>query len=55
MESVELMAAMHDLAPASARPAPPEKPWNPPALPSTADLLSRTAINGVLHPLRAGK
>ena len=33
----------------------PEKPWNPPALPSTADLLSRTVINGVLHPLRAGK
>jgi diacylglycerol O-acyltransferase / wax synthase len=55
MESVELMAAMHDLAPDSARPAPPEKPWNPRALPSTADLLSRTAINGVLHPLRAGK
>jgi hypothetical protein len=46
---------MHDLGPDSARPAPPEKPWNPPALPSSADLLSRTAINGVLHPLRAGK
>lgn len=55
MESVELMAAMHDLAHDSARPAPPEKPWNPRALPSTADLVSRTAINGVLHPLRAGK
>ena len=55
MESVELMAAMHDLAHDSARPAPPEKPWNPGALPSTADLVSRTAINGVLHPLRAGK
>ena len=54
MESVELMAAMHDLAHDSARPAPPDKPWNPPALPSTADLVSRTAINGVLHPLRAG-
>ena len=25
------------------------------ALPSTADLVARTAINGVLHPLRAGK
>jgi WS/DGAT/MGAT family acyltransferase len=55
MESVELMAAMHDLAHDSARPDPPEKPWNPGPLPSTADLVSRTAINGVLHPLRAGK
>ena len=55
MESVELMAAMHDLAHDSARPAPPEKPWNPRALPSTADLVARTAINGVLHPLRAGR
>ena len=55
MESVELMAAMHDLAHDSARPAPPDKPWNPRALPSTADLVARTAINGALHPLRAGK
>src|SRR5258705_6303367 len=55
MESVELMAAMHDLALDSPRPAPPDKPWKPGALPSTADLVSRTAINGVLHPLRAGK
>jgi diacylglycerol O-acyltransferase / wax synthase len=55
MESVELMAAMHDLAHDSPRPAPPEKPWNPGRLPSTVDLVSRTAINGVLHPLRAGK
>jgi diacylglycerol O-acyltransferase len=54
MESVELMAAMHDLAHDSAPPAPAEKPWNPPALPSTADLVARTAINGLLHPLRAG-
>ena len=29
MESVELMAAMHDLAFDSPRPAPPEKPWKP--------------------------
>ena len=55
MESVELMAAMHDLAFDSPRPAPPEKPWNPGPLPSTADLVARTAINGALHPLRAGK
>ena len=55
MESVELMAAMHDLAFDSPRPAAPEKPWKPGALPSTADLVSRTAVNGVLHPLRAGR
>ena len=55
MESVELMAAMHDLAFDSPRPAAPEKPWKPGALPSTADLVSRTAINGVLYPLRAGR
>ena len=55
MESVELMAAMHDLAPDGPRPGPPEKPWEPGALPSTADLVSRTAINGVLYPVRAGK
>ena len=55
MESVELMAAMHDLAVDSPRPAPPEKAWKPGPLPSTADLVSRTAINGVLHPVRAGK
>jgi WS/DGAT/MGAT family acyltransferase len=55
MESVELMAAMHDLAFDSPRPAPPDKAWNPGPLPSTADLVARTAINGVLHPLRAGK
>src|SRR3981189_2687920 len=51
MESVELMAAMHDLAPDGPRPNPPETPWNPSALPSTASLVSRTAINGALYPL----
>ncbi len=55
MESVELMAAMHDLAVDSPRPAPPEEAWKPGPLPSTEDLVLRTAINGVLHPLRAGK
>src|ERR1700687_1169511 len=54
-ESVELMAAMHDLAADGPRPAPPEHPWRPDALPSTASLLSQTAINGALYPLRAGK
>jgi diacylglycerol O-acyltransferase / wax synthase len=55
MESVELMAAMHDLAADGARPAPPDRPWKPGALPSTSDLLTRTAINVALYPLRAGK
>ena len=55
MESVELVAAMHDLAVDSPRPAPPDKPWKPGPLPSTADLVSRTAVNGALHPLRASK
>ncbi len=55
MESVELMAAMHDLAADGPRPAPPETPWEPDALPSTAGLVSRTAINGVLYPLRASR
>ena len=55
MESVELMAAMHDLAPDGPRPDPPETPWAPSALPSTADLVSRTAINGALYPLRASR
>jgi diacylglycerol O-acyltransferase / wax synthase len=55
MESVELMAAMHDLAADGPRPAPPERPWRPDVLPSTASLLSRTAVNGALYPLRAAK
>jgi diacylglycerol O-acyltransferase / wax synthase len=55
MESVELMAALHDLARDSERPPAPDKPWKPGALPSTTDLVARTAINGALHPLRAGK
>lgn len=53
MESVELMAALHDLAPDAPRPGPPQTPWAPDALPSTASLVSRTAINGALYPLRA--
>jgi WS/DGAT/MGAT family acyltransferase len=55
MESVELMAAMHDVAHDSPRPPSPDTPWNPKALPSTTDLVARTAINGALHPLRAGR
>ncbi|WP_068277409.1 WS/DGAT/MGAT family O-acyltransferase [Aldersonia kunmingensis] len=55
MESVELMFAMHDLASDSPRPDPPESPWRPDPLPSTASLLSRTAINGALYPIRASR
>jgi diacylglycerol O-acyltransferase len=55
MESVELMLAMHDLASDSPRPDPPEIPWRPDPLPSTVSILSRTAINAALYPLRASK
>jgi diacylglycerol O-acyltransferase len=52
--SVQMIAALHDLAADSPRPAGPDSPWRPGPLPSTADLLARTAINASLHPLRAG-
>jgi WS/DGAT/MGAT family acyltransferase len=55
MASVELMAAMHDLAADAPRPAPSAHPFNPGALPSTSELVARTAINIALYPLRAGK
>jgi WS/DGAT/MGAT family acyltransferase len=54
MASVQMIAAMHDLAADSPRPAGPDGPWHPEALPTTADLLSRTAVNAALYPLRAG-
>src|ERR1700737_4660487 len=55
MERVELMLAMHDRASDSPRPDPPQSPWRPHPLPSTANLLTRTAINAALYPLRASK
>lgn len=55
MESVELMAAMHDLAPDGPRPASPARPFEPGPLPSTSDLVARTAANIALYPLRVGK
>jgi diacylglycerol O-acyltransferase / wax synthase len=55
MASVQMIAALHDLAADSPRPPGPEQPWRPAALPSTSDLLSRTAVNAALHPMRAGK
>jgi diacylglycerol O-acyltransferase / wax synthase len=54
MASVQMIAALHDLAADSPRPAGPDSRWQPGPLPSTAELLSRTAINAVLQPLRAG-
>jgi diacylglycerol O-acyltransferase len=55
MESVELMAAMHDLAADGPRPAPPVRQFDPSPLPSTSDLVARTATNIALYPLRVGK
>lgn len=54
MESVELLAALHDLAPDGPRPAPPETPWEPDELPSTSTLVSKTAVNIAQYPMRAG-
>jgi diacylglycerol O-acyltransferase / wax synthase len=54
MASVQMIAAMHDLAADAPRPAGPSSPWRPDALPSNANLLSRTAIDVALYPLRAG-
>jgi diacylglycerol O-acyltransferase / wax synthase len=54
MASVQMMAALHDLAADSPRPAGPASPWRPGPVPSTADLLSRVAVNAALHPLRVG-
>lgn len=53
MASVQMIAALHDLAADSPRPAGPDGPWQPDALPSTAELLSRATINALLHPFRS--
>jgi diacylglycerol O-acyltransferase / wax synthase len=54
MASVQMIAALHDLAADSPRPAPPDPPWQPAPLPTNANLLSRTAIKAALYPVRAG-
>jgi diacylglycerol O-acyltransferase / wax synthase len=54
MASVQMIAALHDLAADSPRPAGPDSPWHPDPLPTNANLLSRTAINAALYPWRAG-
>ena len=51
MASVQMIAAMHDLAADSPRPAAPDGPWQPDPLPTTANLLSRTAIKAALYPV----
>src|SRR6201996_7673164 len=55
MASVQMIAALHDLAADSPRPAAPASPWRPRPVPSTRDLLGRTAMNVAMHPLRAGR
>ena len=54
LASVQMIAALHDLAADSPRPAPPDPPWRPAPPPTTANLLSRTAIKAALYPVRAG-
>ncbi|SPM42964.1 Uncharacterized protein, contains a NRPS condensation (elongation) domain, partial [Mycobacterium numidiamassiliense] len=53
MASVQMIAALHDLAADSPRPAGPDSPWQPGPLPSTVELLSRATINAMLHPFRS--
>ena len=53
MASVQMVAAMHDLAPDSPRPPAQDPPWRPAPLPTTVNLLSRTAIKAGLYPMRA--
>src|SRR6202034_474380 len=54
LASVQMIAALHDLDADSPRPAAPDSAWRPGPLPSTPDLLARTAINVAMYPLRAG-
>jgi diacylglycerol O-acyltransferase / wax synthase len=53
MASVQMIAALHDLAADSPRPAGPDNPWSPSPLPSNADLLARTVRDAALYPWRA--
>ncbi|MEM6107738.1 wax ester/triacylglycerol synthase family O-acyltransferase [Mycobacterium sp. 050272] len=53
MGSVQMIAALHDLAADSPRPTGPDGPWQPGPLPSNAALLSRATINAALYPWRA--
>jgi WS/DGAT/MGAT family acyltransferase len=53
MESVELMTAMHDLV-ADSPLSEALQQWRPDPLPSTAELVTRTALNGARYPWRLG-
>jgi diacylglycerol O-acyltransferase len=53
MASVQMIAAMHDLAADSPRPAAPDSPWHPAPLPTNANLLWHTTIKAALYPVRA--
>ncbi|BBX38597.1 WS/DGAT/MGAT family O-acyltransferase [Mycobacterium simiae] len=55
MASVQMIAALHDLAADSPRPTGPDNPWQPLRLPSTAELLSRGTLNAALYPWRTGR
>jgi WS/DGAT/MGAT family acyltransferase len=50
----EIIAAVHDLGPEAAPPQAKEV-WSPDVVPSTAELLARTAFNNVVYPLRVGQ
>jgi diacylglycerol O-acyltransferase / wax synthase len=53
MASVQMIAALHDLAADAPRPAAPDLPWRPDPLPSNTELLRRTAVDAATYPLRA--
>ena len=55
LESIELITAIHDLAADGPRPVPPDRPFQPGALPSTWDLVARTATDFALYPLRVSR
>lgn len=52
LAGVHMMAALHDLAADSPRPAESVTPWVPGTLPSAVDLLSRTFVDTALYPFR---
>src|ERR1700754_945803 len=54
MASVQMIAALHDLAADTPRPAGPDSPWHPGPLPSSTELLTRATVSTALYPWRAG-
>ena len=53
MAGVEMLTALHDHSPDAAPPAPPEREWKGERAPGTAELVGRTAVSSVVHPIRA--